>query len=80
MTGDAALRHSGGLNGADGVCDHQGINDPFYSLGVRGGANCTCLHEACRAFSIVEGYILSMPALSAVDQLCLNHVRDRLRK
>lgn len=36
------------------------------------------LYDARQAFSIVEQNISGLPDLTALDQLCLNHVRSRL--
>ena len=36
------------------------------------------LNDARQAFSIVEKNISGLPDLTALDQLCLNHVRSRL--
>jgi hypothetical protein len=37
-----------------------------------------CLHEAQRALSALERYLAGLPGPTALDQLCLNHVRGRL--
>lgn len=39
-----------------------------------------CLHEARRALSTIEDYLASLREPTALDVLCLNHVRSRLGK
>lgn len=43
-----------------------------------GTMDAICSQEARRAFNIVESYISNSPKMTALDQLCLNHVKARL--
>lgn len=58
-----------------------GQGNPALDVGLESHSAITdgvCLHEARRALSALELYLAGFPGQTALDELCLNHLRGRL--